>query len=373
MLRKDDLYWIWFSGIDGIGAKTQNILLHEFKNAKNIWYAEEDAIKEYLTRIKYGKKDIINRIYDKKYKDKAKYDYEKIEKTGIRIINIYDKDYPKDLLHYDDSPPSLYIKGVLSNQDIKIAVVGTRNCTDYGRKAAQIISEFLAGKGITVVSGLAEGIDTYAHKAALKIKGNTVAVLGAGHNNIYPLSNKRLFYEIGETGAILSEYLPDMKPLRGNFPARNRIISGISEAVIIVESKRKGGALITAEFAANQGKTVFAVPGNVTSLKSEGTNMLIKDGAVILTNPEDILEELGMVSCAPAENFTEDSAEAKKDFAGCDEDELKIIEMLSYKQMHLDELLSGMNLDISVLSLKLMKMEMKHIIKQDTHGKYLLD
>ena len=211
----------------------------------------------------------------------------------MKIINYGDKEYPKKLLKIYYPPKQLYVLGdnTILN-DFGIAIVGSRNCTKYGEQVARSLSYNLAKYNINVISGMAKGIDSAGHIGCIIGKGKTIAVLGNGFNHIYPKENIQLFYKIiNSGGAVITEYEPDTKPDANNFPKRNRIISGLSNGTIVVEAGEKSGSLITAELALNEGKEVFAVPGNITSMQSNGTNQLIKDGAKIVTNVLDILEE----------------------------------------------------------------------------------
>ena len=212
----------------------------------------------------------------------------------MKVINIEDLEYPKKLLSIYDPPKKIYVMGdinILNN--IGIAIVGSRNCTNYGEQVAKSLSYNLAKYNINVISGMAKGIDSASHFGCIMGKGKTIAVLGSGFNNIYPKENTELFNMIIKTGgAIVSEYEPDTIPNAENFPRRNRIISGLSNGVVVVEAASRSGSLITAEMALNEGKEVFAVPGNITSLLSKGTNELLKDGAKLVTNIYDILEEI---------------------------------------------------------------------------------
>ena len=226
-------------------------------------------------------------------RQKAEEILNKMERENIRIITLMDKTYPKNLQRIYDKPILLYAKGNtnLLKSLKKISIIGSRNCSEYGKIVTQKLSYMLAKKDYTIVSGMAKGIDSYAHKGTLTAKGNTIAILGSGVNYIYPEENKRLYNKILEqNGLILSEYGIDTKPIPEYFPARNRLISGISDKILITEASRKSGTMITANFAIEQGKTVYAVPGNITSTRSEGTNELIKDGAILVNSLEDITD-----------------------------------------------------------------------------------
>jgi len=215
-----------------------------------------------------------------------------INKAGAEVLTVFDEGYPENLKNIYDPPVVLYIKGSFKKEDeLSVSIVGSRKCTYYGMNMADKIAEQLASAGVTVVSGFARGIDTSAHKGALKAKGRTIAVLGSGLDNIYPVENKPLVEKIIKNGALISEFPMSMPPNKNNFPRRNRLISGLSRAVLVVEAANRSGALITADFALEQGRDVFAVPGTADRLLSMGTNSLIKQGAKLVDSAEDILEE----------------------------------------------------------------------------------
>jgi len=208
-------------------------------------------------------------------------------------LHFQDKDYPTNLRYVYQPPATIYLEGNIIAQDqIAIAIVGSRRATDYGLRNAERLGFELAAKGITIISGLARGVDSAAHRGALKAKGRTIAVLGSGLNKIYPPENKKLAQEVAQNGALISEFTPDTPPHRLNFPRRNRIISGLSLGVVVVEAAKRSGALITANFALEQGREVFALPGKVDSFTSGGVHDLIKEGAKLIESTEDIIEEL---------------------------------------------------------------------------------
>jgi len=220
-----------------------------------------------------------------------------VENKGIKVINLADKMYPRALKYIDSPAPILFYKGEkIFSSRLNIAVVGTRNATVYGRQAAEYFGRQLSNMNITVVSGMARGVDAHAQKAALQGEGGTIGVLGCGLCHVYPKSSSPLYYDIPQNGSIISEYPPYTPPQRKNFPWRNRLISGLSSGVVVIESDSRGGALITANFAAEQGREVFAVPGNIFSRKSRGTNQLIQQGAKLVTGIDDVLNELSCLA-----------------------------------------------------------------------------
>ena len=315
-------YWIWLSLIPNLGSKKKQELLKLYNNPKIIYHLKE---KELLNIKGIGEK-VIENILDKNIKDSVEKNIEYMIKNDIDIISIQDKEYPQVLKEIYDPPISLYCKGNTAILNRKsIGIVGCREATQYGKSVAQYFSYQLAKQNINIISGLAKGVDSYAHIGAicaqteknnskkemgsLQIKkdnsqvtnysymdnftncGKTVAVLGNGLDMIYPKENEFLAKQImEEDGAIISEYPLGTKPDKMNFPARNRIISGMSQGILVVEAKEKSGTLITVDFALEQGRDVFVVPGNINSINSVGTNRLIQQGAKLVTNYVDILK-----------------------------------------------------------------------------------
>ena len=282
-------YWIWLSRIEKVGCISKNKLLEIFKTPKNIY----NATKEELLEIK----DIGETKVEQILKEDYRQDLDKIEtnmkKRNIEIISINSKYYPTKLKQLHDRPICLYVLGnkkILN--DFSLAIIGCRENTKYGEIVAKKLSYEIAKKKITTVSGLAIGIDSIAHLATLDANGKTIAVIGSGLDIIYPYKNTNLANRIIKNGGVIvSEYIIGTEPKRLNFPARNRIISGLTNGVVVIEAKKKSGTMITVDFALEQGKEVFAVPGNILSKNSEGTNEIIKQGAKLVTNVEDILEE----------------------------------------------------------------------------------
>lgn len=289
---EDIKYWIWLSRIENLTPKKLLDLLNIFKEPKLIF----NRTKEELTSSGINQKD-AEEISKEKYKNNLDKYLEYMHKNKIQTITINDKDYPQNLKQIYDAPIVLYLKGnrkVLKEEFI--AMVGCRLCTSYGKSVAKKIAYDLSLNNINIISGLARGIDKYSHIGCLAAKGKTIGVLGCGLDRIYPEENKKLAEEIiNNNGAIISEYVIGTKPLAKNFPRRNRIISGISNGVVVVEAKEKSGTLITVDFALEQGKELYVVPGNINSPNSYGTNELIKQGAKVLTKVEDILEDLNFL------------------------------------------------------------------------------
>ncbi len=283
---EDITYWIWLS-ILNLRPIEKIKLLEIFKNPKIIYYLSEKELKK-LT----DSRELIKNITAKNKKNEANSIYNEAIKENIEIIKSNNQIYSKNLKKIYDYPIILYAKGNLELLNKKsISIVGCRNCSEYGKSIAQKFGYLLSKKDYCIISGMAKGIDSYAHKGAILAKGNTIAVLGSGVNYVYPLENKKLYEEIlNKNGLIISEYGINTKPKPENFPKRNRIISGLSEKILIVEAMNKSGSIITAELAVEQGKNVYAIPGNITSINSKGTNELIKDGAILVSSLEDIID-----------------------------------------------------------------------------------
>lgn len=253
-----------------------------------------DATREELLKIKSIGEQTAEIILDSKRKQEVDKHLEYMKKNNIEIISILDDEYPKSLRQIYDAPIALYILGNknILNEQINISIIGCREYSEYGKQTAKKLAFELTKENITIVSGLAKGIDSFAHEGTLLAKGKTIAVVGNGLDIIYPKENIILAKQIlNQNGAIISEYPLGTKPEKNNFPERNRIVSGISKGIIVVEAKKKSGTLITVDFALEQGRDVFVVPGNLNSENSEGTNDLIKQGAKIITNSKDIIEE----------------------------------------------------------------------------------
>ncbi|MCX7661193.1 MAG: DNA-processing protein DprA [Candidatus Omnitrophica bacterium] len=266
-----------------------NLLLKSFSSPCEIF----GASLERLEKLGIGR-ETAQKILSLK-ENQIKEEIDKAETSGIKIITILDKEYPSLLKNIADPPSLLYVKGRIPQDVFNIAIVGSRDASFYGLATAKNFSAGLARLGFWIISGMARGIDTYAHKGALEAEGRTLAVLGSGFNHIYPQENKSLMKEISEKGGVISEFPMDTPPYKANFPRRNRIISGLSLGVLVVEAKRKSGALITADLALEQGREVFCIPGKIDSASSFGTNSLIQQGAKLALKIEDILEGLGTV------------------------------------------------------------------------------
>jgi len=285
----DKEYLVALYAFTDFGPIRTNLLLNYFESAKKIWELGLDEILKVGLHKNIAEKFMIHRNNF----DFTKY-FQKLEKLGIKYVTKSDTQYPKNLLDLEDAPVVLYYRGVFSKKDENaVAIVGSRKMSVYGKEIAEKFSRELGRSGVTIVSGLARGVDTVVHQGTLSVGGRTIAVIANGLDRIYPPENTKLADEIVQNGgAILSEYPLGYPPLPSNFPLRNRIVSGISKAVVVVEGLRRSGTLLTASHAANQGRAVFAVPGQITSPTSEASHFLLQNGAKLALSPKDILDEL---------------------------------------------------------------------------------
>ena len=286
----------------------------------------------------------------------------------LKKIRLQDKNYPAILKEIHNPPQELYIKGEIIPQDkVAIAVVGTRKCTQHGKQVTLDIAGKLAKLGITIVSGLAKGIDSWAHQAALENNGRTIAVLGTGMDkeSFYPLSNYELSEKIAKNGAVISEYPIGTRGTQFTFPQRNRIVSGLSLGVIVVEAPEKSGALITATLAVEQNREVFAIPGSIYEKNSQGTNKLIKIGAKLVTDVDDVLEELNLSHLIKSLK--------KKKYKSENKQEEIIISLLSAQPTHIDEVIKKSKLPSSAVNSTLMILELKNAIRNLGNNQFILE
>lgn len=284
----EEVYKIWFSRIE-LSNKIKLKILNKFSE-KEIWNMKSKELKENLCDIE---EKYINRIENVLYKKNLEKYENYMNKKNIKIISFKEKDYPYKLINIEDNPAYIYVRGnkkILD--DDSVAIVGSRNATEYGKNIARKFAKELSDRNINIISGLAIGIDKYAHLGSLDSNiGKTIAILGTGvgDNDIYPLQNKRVFERILENdGSIVSEYIIGTKALKYNFPARNRIISGLSNKIIVIEAQEKSGSLITVDYGLEQGKEIYAVPGNIFSPNFKGVNNLIKEGANLIDSIDDL-------------------------------------------------------------------------------------
>jgi DNA processing protein len=361
MVEMDKLSpWFYLKGVPGIGNHLYKRLIDRFNSPEFVFQSSLQQLLEVEGISTRQATAILNYQPD----DRIRAEIEQVNQKEYKIITLRDPGYPKLLWEIPDPPPFLYVCGALDGQEKNIAVVGSRNATDYGISATQRLCADLATFNITIVSGMAIGIDTAAHQGALAGKGKTIAVLGSGFNNIYPSENLKLFKRIVEQGAVISEFALDAKPEARHFPIRNRIISGMSMGTVVVEATRNSGSLITARLAAEQNREVFAVPGSIQSFKSTGTHTLIKQGAKLVENAQDVLEELEAFFDAP--HRSEDRAPGDKSsvVSSLPLDELTVYKALSPYPEHIDTLVRKTSIDPGKLLALLLQLELKGMVHQ---------
>lgn len=348
----DKRYWIGFNLIKGIGAVRVQALIQYFGDLKTAW----NAAPIELARAGLGGKVIERILQARKTVDLEKL-WTKIEAQGIKILTWKDEAYPQRLKEIDQPPPVLYIRGDYLPEDLfAVAIVGTRRVTAYGRQITEELAAYLAGNGITVISGLARGVDAVAHQTALKAGRRTIGILGSGVDRIYPPEHRGLAEKMMESGAIVSDYAPGTPPDASNFPPRNRIISGLSLAVVVIEAGETSGALITAEFAAEQGREIFAVPGSILAPQSKGTNKLIQNGALPLLSVNDLMQALDLTRMG--------EQKAARKVIPSDETEARLLNVLSEEPLHVDEIRNQTELPIEKVSATLALMELKGMVRQ---------
>ena len=372
MNQNDEKYWIALKSIDGVGNVGFKNLIDAFGNPGNVFNASFHAL---MVVPGIGRKTAGN-IKDFNAWQKSEEELELIKKHDAHIITYQDPHYPKYLLNIYDYPVFLYVKGLLKEDDINIAVVGSRLASTYGKFSTERLCRELVLNGITVVSGLARGIDSAAHRGALTGGGRTIAVLGCGLDIVYPSENEKIYREIIAHGAVITEYPFGTPPNAPNFPARNRIISGISLGVVVVEANEKSGSLITARMAMEQGREVFAVPGSIDSAGSRGTHKLIKEGAKLIENVYDILDEiLPQVDIGSKEHSSKahilkrNSREEKKTqeqpfIEKLTETENSIVNVISSKAENVDGIIAATGLKSHDVLNILLTLELRGIIKQ---------
>jgi DNA processing protein len=353
-------YWIGFSKVPGIGPTRLRALLDYYGQIDLAWQANPGELRA----IGLDKRSVEN-LFRVRNKLDLEAELEKLEKLGVSVLTWESQDYPRLLKNIADPPPVLYVRGQLAPQDEwALAVVGTRRATTYGKECARMLVNGLAKNNVTVVSGLAYGIDTEAHKTAVHAGGRTIAVLGCGVDIIYPAENKKLAQAIIENGAVVSDYPLGTNPESRNFPPRNRIISGLSLGVLVVEGAIQSGARITADFALEQGREVFAVPGTILRQSSAGPNYLIQNGAKLVTDVNDVLEELNLTMITH-------HAEARAIIPD-NEVEAVLLERLSAEPIHVDDLGQATGLSAPEVASALTMMELKGMVRQVEGMNYII-
>lgn len=366
--------WISLNMTPGVGPRAATKLLERFGSADAVFHARRTELES--LRIK---PETIESIISREMHDKAETELERLKQLGGDVLILDDGSYPAMLREIADPPITLYVRGdwqACLDQPC-VAVIGSRMCSTYGENASEMLARDLASRGICIVSGLARGIDTAAHRGAIRGGGRTIAVLGTGIDNVYPKENARLVAEILESGgAVVSQFPLGTPPLKDNFPYRNRIISGLSLGVLIVEASERSGSLITARLAMEQNREVMAVPGNITSRNSFGTNYLIKSGAKLVQQWQDVVAELpSEISAAilpPKVEKTDGEKKSQPELepAGMNENERKVWSLLSADEpVHIDNLLTASALSFGDLNAVLVGLDIRDLIRV-LPGKY---
>jgi DNA processing protein len=360
MSNKDIKYWLGFSIIPGIGRVKLAQLENYFSNMEDAWKATPADLKHAGLDS-----SLINAITSGRSKISLAEEMEKIDHYGVKVLTWHDPDYPARLKEIYDYPPLLYVRGSLLPEDEWcLAVVGTRRVSVYGRQVTEEIVADLARNKITIVSGLAKGTDSIAHRSALDVGGRSIAIFACGLDIVYPSENATLARSLIQQGALISEYPLGTRPRVDNFPRRNRIMSGLSLGVLVIEAGETSGALITANRALEQNREVFAIPGSILSPASRGTNRLIQEGAKLVRSYTDILEELNLTAVAH-------QIEMKGVIPASDTESL-LLKQLGAEPTHIDEICRSSGLPASTVSSTLAMMELKGLIKQMGTMNYVL-
>lgn len=362
-------YYLWLNSLRELGINKKIELIRRFGDPKEVYINLDKEMTRKLEEEGFLKESAVHEIDSSKREDWFANYKNVLEAEEIRYITPIDEEYPDRLLSIYDAPLVLFYKGDISllKETYAVGVVGSRKPTGYGRIITDGLVRKIAENGITIISGMAAGIDSAAHRAALEVGGRTVAVLGSGVNHCYPRENFPLYENIIEGGLVISEFGPEVPPLGMNFPLRNRIISGLSEGVLVIEAAIRSGTLITVDAALEQGRTVYAVPGRVGDVLSEGTNNLIRNGAILVTRGEDIIEDmLGNI---------EIKADIKADLKekvniSLSNKEQKIYDSLSLMPIFIDDLIRKTGETVTVVISALYSMEAKGFIIQETKGYY---
>jgi DNA processing protein len=358
---RDVRYWVGFNRVYGVGPAKVRALLDHFGDLAIAWQAEVNELRE----AGLDRRALESLLNTRKTLDLDQ-EVDRVRQANARILTWDDADYPPLLKHLPDAPPVLYLKGQMTttDQEWTVALVGTRRASAYGRQVAETLATDLVRNGITVVSGLARGIDAFAHEAALKAGGRTLGVLACGIDQVYPPEHARLAARMLEQGALLTEAPCGSPPEGGNFPARNRIISGLSLGTIVIEAGETSGALITADRALEQGREVFAVPGNIFAKASLGANRLLKEGATLVTSAQDVLEALNLKMVTA---HSEVRAVIPQDAT-----EAKLFALLSNDPIHIDALVRESDLPVAQVSSTLALMELKGLVRQVAGMQYVV-
>ena len=349
----DIKYWVAFNRIPNLGTVRFRLLEGHFASLAEAWIARPGEFKAAGIDSRTSAA-----IVSQRPDISPDTEMERLERAGVKAINWHDPTYPPRLKEIHDPPPVLYLRGDLLPEDERsIAIVGTRKATAYGREAASALAHDLAQSEVTIVSGLARGIDSIAHRAALEARGRTIAVFGSGLDIIYPSEHARLASEVEQAGALMSELPLGTRPRAQNFPLRNRLMSGMTLGTLVVEAGERSGALLTVRRALEQDREVFCVPGSIFSPVSRGTNSLIQQGAKLVLDYKDVLEELNLTVVAH-------QIEMREFLQPQDDNEAQLIGHVTHEPIHIDDIQRVAKLPITVVSSTLAMMELRGLIKQ---------
>lgn len=347
---------IQFSIMKGVGGDTFKKLIQHFESLENLRKASQKDFLEIRGIGQITARNITNGL-----RTVVKDEFDHAEKNNYRIISLFDDEYPASLLELYDPPLVIFVKGEMIPEDrLSIGIVGSRSPTTYGKYQAERFSFHLASSGFTVVSGLAYGIDTFAHKGALHGEGRTLAVIGNGFQHCYPEQNRELMEKILDNGAVITEYLFKTPPMGKNFPRRNRIVAALSLGILVVEARVNSGSLITTRHGLELGREIFAIPGPVSSPESEGAHKLISEGARLVQKPEDILEELGELEILLKPVMQEVASQQEQNL---NEDEVLIVDLLGSSPIHFDAVFNKLEFEVSELLSFLSLLEIKGLIR----------
>lgn len=349
MNNHETAYWLALNRLLGSATRNFLALVEFFGSAEALWKAKRNDLSRAANSF------LLKKIIEGREGIDPAGELERVERENVKVLTIKDEEYPVRLKNIFDPPILLHIRGEFIPQDeLSIAVVGARRASAYGRMAAETLAGELSAAGFTVVSGMARGVDSHAHRGALQKNGRTVAVLGSGLDVIYPPENQKLAKEIEEHGAVISEYPLGSQPDPWHFPVRNRIISGMTMGTVVIEAGERSGSLITADLALQEGREVFAVPGNISSNTSKGTNKLIKEGAKLVETVEDILEEFGF-KAAPPEQIQ---------MPFLDGEEERILKVIKPEGCIIEEIIEEVKLPARIVSSKLLILETKGAVSR---------
>lgn len=361
-------YWVGLSLVAGVGPIRLKRLVEHFGSPERAWKASKEELK-----VVPG---INSKQVQEILKTRVSVDLERFlrycKEEEIHLLTPEDSEFPANLRHIFDPPPVIYYRGTLMAEDVfSVAIVGSRKMTAYGRRVTRKLARDLVVKGFTIVSGMALGIDGVAHQAALEAGGRTIAVLGSGLNQIYPREHTQLYHEIIRSGVVLSTYPPETFPEKGHFPARNRIISGLSLGTVVVEAGKRSGALITADQALEQNREIFAVPGSIFNNQSHGTNALIQKGAKLITSAQDISDELGELAEFACQRELSDGRSVEK-LPAITLVQTQVLSILEGGEVGFDQLLEQTQISVSELNAVLLELELMGLIFQEPGLKFTI-